>query len=112
MSLELIRSRIASAAFSRRLVEWASESSGDPNGSGASVGRSLSVRGAVGSLPAFLTATVFLESSRPVLCLLPDEDAAAFFGSDLQQILGSDEQVMLLPVSDNRPFDPEHMPDP
>ena len=112
MSLELIRSRIASAAFSRRLVEWASESSGDPNGSGASAGRSLSVRGAVGSLPAFLTATVFLESSRPVLCLLPDEDAAAFFGSDLQQILGSDEQVMLLPVSDNRPFDPEHMPDP
>jgi len=47
-----------------------------------------------------------------VLCLLPDEDAAAFFGSDLQQILGSDEQVILLPVSDNRPYDPEHMPDP
>lgn len=75
-------------------------------------GRSLSIRGAVGSLPAFLTANAFLESSRPVLCLLPDEDAAAFFGSDLQQILGSDEQVILLPVSDNRSFDPEHMPDP
>lgn len=80
--------------------------------SGAHSGRSLSVRGAVGSLPAFLTATTFLDSSRPMLCLLPDEDAAAFFGSDLQQILGSDEQVILLPVSDNRPFDPEHMPDP
>lgn len=47
-----------------------------------------------------------------MLCLLPDDDAAAFFGSDLQQILGSDEQVILMPVSDNRPFDPEHMPDP
>jgi transcription-repair coupling factor (superfamily II helicase) len=66
----------------------------------------------VGSLPSFLVANLFLEASRPLLCLLPDEDDAAFFGSDLQQILGSDEQVILLPVSDNRPFDPEHMPDP
>ncbi len=75
-------------------------------------GRSVSIRGAVGSLPAFLAANAFLESSRPMLCLLPDDDAAAFFGSDLQQILGSDDNVILLPVSDNRPFDPEHMPDP
>lgn len=112
MSLELIRSRIASAVFSQRLVEWASARAGDPSGRAVSAGRSLSVRGAVGSLPAFLTATVFLETSRPVLCLLPDEDTAAFFGSDLQQILSSDEKVILLPVSDNRPFDPEHMPDP
>ena len=114
VSLELIRSRIASADFSQRLHDWATGNGGS-NGRGTSgsvAGRSLSIRGAVGSLPSFLTANVFLDTSRPLLCLLPDEDAAAFFGSDLQQILGSDEQVILLPVSDNRPFDPEHMPDP
>ncbi|MDA0379055.1 MAG: transcription-repair coupling factor, partial [Bacteroidetes bacterium] len=77
-----------------------------------SAGRSVSLRGAVGSLPAFLVAQTFLEARRPTLCLLPDEDTAAFFGSDLQQILGSDDDVLLLPLSDNRPFDPEHMPDP
>ncbi len=114
MSLELIRSRIASATFSRRLHEWAADNGGsnERDTSAAHAGRSLSVRGAVGSLPSFLVANLFLEASRPLLCLLPDEDDAAFFGSDLQQILGSDEQVILLPVSDNRPFDPEHMPDP
>lgn len=120
VSLDLIRSSIASASFSRRLVEWAAPSGARPKGKrtssshsgAASAGRSLSIRGAVGSLPAFLTAITFEKASRPILCLLPDEDAAAFFGSDLQQILGSDEQVILLPVSDNRPFDPEHMPDP
>jgi transcription-repair coupling factor (superfamily II helicase) len=112
LSLELIRTSIASAAFSRQLSDWAARSEGRPAGRGLSAGRSVSLRGAVGSLPAFLVAQTFLDTGRPVLCLLPDEDAAAFFGSDLQQILGSDEQVLLLPLSDNRPFDPEHMPDP
>ena len=117
MSLELIRTSLASASFSRQLTDWVAVPDGHPDGRGTSVdkrtaGRSVSLRGAVGSLSAFLTVQAFLDSKRPMLCLLPDEDAAAFFGSDLQQILGSDDRVLLLPVSDNRPFDPEHMPDP
>lgn len=70
------------------------------------------MRGAAGSIPSFLTAAVHTSAVRPIVCLLPDDDAAAFFCSDLQQILGTEDGVLLLPVSDNRPFDPEHMPDP
>ncbi len=72
----------------------------------------MSVRGAAGSLPAFLTALAHERAKRPLLCVLEDPDSAAFFCSDLQQIIGSEDSVVLLPPSDNRPFDSEHVPDP
>ncbi len=107
LSLELIQSGIRPAPFTKQLIDWASFSS-----SQTGAGRSVSVRGAAGSLPSFLTAAVHSHAKRPIVCLLPDDDSAAFLCSDLQQILGTEDGVLLLPVSDNRPFDPEHMPDP
>lgn len=87
------------------------------NQSGASersvgIGEHVSIRGAAGSLPSFITAAGFEATQTPLLCVLEDADAAAFFCSDLQQILGSDENVLLLPASDSRPFDKEHAQDP
>ena len=46
------------------------------------------------------------------MCLLPDHDRAAYLHSDLQQVLRGDELVHLLPPSDHRPFDPDHVADP
>lgn len=108
VSLEALRHLIAPASFSKQLVKWA----GEAPTTDAIEGTHVSVRGAVGSLPAFLSAEVFQKTGRPLICVLADSDSAAFFGSDLQQILGSDQQVLLLPPSDNRPFDSEHIPDP
>ncbi len=108
MSLEALRQLISPASFSKQLIAWA----GEAPTTDAVGGTHVSVRGAVGSLPAFLTVEVFQRTDRPLICVLADPDGAAFFGSDLQQILGSDEQVLLLPPSDNRPFDSEHIPDP
>jgi len=107
LSLEALHHSIAASSFSRELVDWCSRS-----GNEGGAGESVSVRGAIGSLPAFLTASIYKDVGRPLICLFPDSDSAAFFCSDLQQVLGSDEDVLLLPKSDNRPFDPEHVPDP
>jgi len=107
VSLEALHHQITTAPFSEELIRWCSNPRHE-----ASAGEHISIRGAAGSLPAFLTASVFKETKRPLICLLPDSDSAAFFCSDLQQILASDEDVILLPQSDNRPFDPDHVADP
>ena len=106
MSLSPIYQTISSASFSKQLAEW-----GNRVRHGGE-GEHLSVRGAAGSLPAFLTAHLHDKTKRPLLCVLEDPDGAAFFCSDLQQVLGTEDSVLLLPSSDNRPFDPEHVPDP
>jgi transcription-repair coupling factor (superfamily II helicase) len=122
VSLSSIYQTISKASFALDLSKWvarlgapASPENSTRNQASAHplvLGEQLCVRGAAGSLPAFLTAHVYEKASRPMLCVLEDADSAAFFCSDLQQIFGSDEQVILLPASDGRPFDPGHVPDP
>jgi len=75
-------------------------------------GRSARLRDVAGSLPAFVAAHIGGRHERPVLVILEDADRAAWFASDAEQILASEEGVLLLPPSDNRPFDPEHVPSP
>lgn len=65
-----------------------------------------------GSLPAFLIARLSECTSAPILCVLEDTERAAYFHSDLQQILKREHDVLLFPPSDRRPFDPEHVADP
>ncbi|NQV72836.1 hypothetical protein HQ496_06920, partial [bacterium] len=122
MSLSSIYQSISKASFGLDLSKWVARlgAPAKPEDStrkqataySLALGEQLSVRGAAGSLPAFLTAHIYEEASRPILCVLEDADSAAFFCSDLQQIFGSDEQVILLPASDSRPFDAGHVPDP
>jgi transcription-repair coupling factor (superfamily II helicase) len=107
VSLSAIHQVISSSSFSKQLAEWVRT-----HPTGGAVGDHLSVRGAAGSLPVFLCAQVHAVSGKPLLCVLEDGDAAAFFCSDLQQVIGSDENIFLLPASDSRPFDPEHVSDP
>ncbi|NNE69453.1 MAG: transcription-repair coupling factor [Rhodothermales bacterium] len=71
----------------------------------------LELRRAAGSSAAFLLADL-VECGTNILCVLPDPDAAAYLESDLQQVLRGDSHVQLLPPSDHRPFDPEHVADP
>ncbi|MDA1027779.1 MAG: transcription-repair coupling factor [Bacteroidetes bacterium] len=135
MSLSSIHQAIATASFSKKLAEWVrrhpptnggetgelppsrehgSASNGEKlvNQAPHLPGEHLSIRGAAGSLPVFLCAQVHEVADRPLLCVLEDGDAAAFFCSDLQQVVGSDENIFLLPPSDSRPFDSEHVSDP
>ena len=115
MSLSLIHESISKTESAKALSDWVSRLRNEGishTEHSLTEGEQLSIRGAAGSIPAFLTVHVFEHSKRSVLCVLEDADAAAFFCSDIQQIIGGDENVLLLPASDSRPFDPEHVPDP
>jgi transcription-repair coupling factor (superfamily II helicase) len=71
----------------------------------------IEISGAAGSSIAFLVGDL-VESGHCLLCLLPEHDLAAYLQSDLQQVLRGDERVLLLPPTDHRPFDPDHVADP
>ncbi|MEQ9105107.1 MAG: transcription-repair coupling factor [Rhodothermales bacterium] len=73
---------------------------------------SVSVRGAAGSLPAFLAAHIGERLKRPVLVILEEPDDAAYFCSDVRQVLAREEGVLLFPPPDKRSGDAGHMPDP
>ncbi len=72
----------------------------------------VSVRGLSGSLHAFIAAALSRSEEAPILCLLDSAETASFFHSDLQQVLRSDEGILLFPPSDRNPYDPEHVTDP
>ncbi|MFT4603746.1 MAG: transcription-repair coupling factor (superfamily II helicase), partial [Rhodothermales bacterium] len=102
MSLRTAYDRIRESPAAGRLVAWGRGDAGDGT---------LEIQTAAGSSLAFLLAHL-VESGKSLLCLLPDHDQAAYLQSDFQQILKGDDRVQLLPPSDHRPFDPEHVADP
>lgn len=102
MSLRSVYDLIRESPAAGRLRAWAA--SGDD-------ASTLEIRRAAGSSAAFLLADL-VESGSNLLCILPDPDSAAYLESDLQQVLRGDSMVQLLPPSDHRPFDPEHVADP
>jgi transcription-repair coupling factor (superfamily II helicase) len=65
--------------------------------------------GAPGSLRSFLIAALSATCA-PIVCLTETAEEAAYLKSDLDQILG-DEASLLLPPTDHRPYDPEHVED-
>ncbi len=83
----------------------------------ASAPAALRLEGTSGSLPAFvihhvLRARAEEKSGAPLLCLMPDEDAAAYLQSDLEQLAGTDERVLRFPATGRTPYDAEQMTDP
>jgi transcription-repair coupling factor (superfamily II helicase) len=80
-------------------------------------GGALRVKGAAGSLPAFLLADVAdarqqaKQKRGPMLCLLPDTDAAAYLRSDLEQLLGGDAPLLFFPPTGRKPYDRERVAD-
>jgi transcription-repair coupling factor (superfamily II helicase) len=74
--------------------------------------RSLYIYGAVGSLPAFITASVRSKSSLPIVCLVPDEETASYLTSDLEQVAADTLTVSRFPATGLKPYDHEQVPDP
>ena len=74
-------------------------------------GRSLTIRGAVGSLPAFAITYLLTKEQGPTLVLTAEADSAEYVRSDLEQILGSDNDVLLFPPTGRIPYDPNQLQD-
>ena len=78
---------------------------------GEVVPKPLAIRGAAGSLPAFLLHHLQREAGVPVLCVTPDEDAAAYLASDLEQLPRPLHPPVRFPASGRKPYDVEQIPD-
>jgi len=106
VSLSTIANRIETTSAVTRLRAWTAEAQ---RGNRAPV---LHVKGAAGSLPAFLLYHLHREPGAPLCCLVPDEDAAAYLQSDLEQLLNDPEDTLLrVPATQKKPYDPEQMSD-
>ena len=76
----------------------------------------LQVRGASGSIPAFLLDALRRDPSPPLLCLMPDEDAAAYLHADLEQLTGASDDadtshLLRFPATQRKPYDDEQITD-
>jgi transcription-repair coupling factor (superfamily II helicase) len=101
VSFKDIRARIASLEEVGHLQKWATA---------GAAGDRIAVKGAVGSLPAFLLSQLPADQ-RTIVCLVPTPETAAYLTSDLEQILGPD-LVVPFPPTGQKPFDPEQVKDP
>jgi transcription-repair coupling factor (superfamily II helicase) len=102
VSLSSIANRIETTSAVTRLRAWTAEAQ---RGDHTPV---LQVKGAAGSLPAFLLYHLHREPAPPLCCLVPDEDAAAYLQSDLEQLLSDPEEALLrVPATQKKPYDSE-----
>lgn len=63
----------------------------------------IAIKGLIGSADAFILATAYTAFPKPFVCILPDEEEAAYFLGDLEHIL--EHEVYFLPASYRKPFD-------
>jgi transcription-repair coupling factor (superfamily II helicase) len=87
VSLQPIAERVASAAFTDCLRTWVDHALSTTDEEAARA--ALHVKGAAGSLPAFLLHQATQDADAPLLCVMPDEDAAAYLVSDLEVLFGA-----------------------
>ena len=106
MSLSAIAQRIETTPAVSRLRSWVDEAR-DADDSPV-----LHVKGGAGSVPAFLLYHVHTSPGAPLCCLVPDEDAAAYLQSDLEQLVSDpEEEVLRVPATQQKPYDPEQITD-
>ena len=106
MSLSSIAQRIETTAAVSRLRSWVDDAQA------ATEAPALHVTGAAGSVPAFLLYYVHTSPGAPLCILVPDEDAAAYLQSDLEQLVDdSEEQVLRVPATKRPPYDPDQITD-
>ena len=99
--LSVIYERISACDFCSRIVAWSHAASrANPH--------AMQLKGAPGSLPAFIAHHLARKTRRPVACILPDAEAAAYLHSDLEQLTSS---VLLFPPSGQNPYDQERIAD-
>jgi transcription-repair coupling factor (superfamily II helicase) len=107
VALSPIADRIGRSPAAERLRRWAERAADTPERAPV-----LHVRSASGSLPAFLLADAYDAASAPLVCLVPDEDAAAYLHADLEQLLGGDadgSSLLRFPATQRNPYDSEQM---
>ncbi|GIV58799.1 MAG: transcription-repair-coupling factor [Rhodothermaceae bacterium] len=103
MSLRPLADRLATAPLFDAVRAWRrARTPGAPPAT-------LQVRGLAGSLPAFLLD--HLRHDGPLLCLLDTPEAAAYLHSDLQQIAGDTDALLLFPPTGHKPYDDEQITD-
>ena len=105
VSLSAIYQRLATSDFCEAVVAWSRAAE-------AAYPASLELKGAVGSIPAFVLYGLMQQTDRPLACILPDADAAAYLHSDLEQLHEKPEDLLLFPPSGQKPYDQEQIADP
>jgi len=106
VSLSSIASRIETTAAVSRLRNWVDDALTKDEPS------ALHVTGAAGSIPAFLLYHLHCDPGAPLCILVPDEDAAAYLQSDLEQLVSDpDGAILRVPSTQKTPYDPEQMTD-
>ncbi len=105
MALQEIYRQIAQAPLLDEVRTWIEQHEGNAP-------QALRLRGAAGSLPAFVLHHLRQETSAPLLCLMPDEDAAAYLFSDLDQLAdGAGKELLHFPATGRTPYDEEEITD-
>ncbi|MBL7892762.1 MAG: transcription-repair coupling factor [Bacteroidia bacterium] len=62
------------------------------------------LKGLVGSFPSFVLTTVAAQLKKVHLCVLPDQEGAAYFLNDLENLLGK-SSVLFFPSSGRKPYE-------
>ncbi|WP_028567142.1 transcription-repair coupling factor [Salisaeta longa] len=99
MSLSDLQTSVAQTRGVQRAIDWAKARTD---------ALCLDVTNAAGSLPAFVLSRLG-RTRRPVVCLMPDEDAAAYLQSDLEQLAPAAAAVRRFPATHRAPYDDERI---
>ncbi len=105
MSLTPIAERLEQAPFVDAVRAWSREAVATDDAS------TLHVKGAAGSIPAFLLHHLKRDTDTPLACVMPDEDAAAYLLADLDQLTPEALPVIRFPATGRTPYDPEQITD-
>ncbi len=74
-------------------------------------GAALRLDGTVGSIPAFLLSHLHQKLATPLLCLVEQDDNAAYLRSDLEQVGVPPETILYIPPTGAKPYDTEQVAD-
>jgi len=107
VSLPSIAERIGGSDTAHTLRDWADAALQSHASDGTCL--VLQVKNASGSLPAFFLTDIQSRAGS-MLCLMPDEDAAAYLQADLEQLAG-ETPVLRFPATQRKPYDTEQMTD-
>ncbi|WP_245850287.1 transcription-repair coupling factor [Longimonas halophila] len=65
----------------------------------------LKIKRAAGSFSALLLHALRSDPGRPLCCVVPTEDQAAYVQSDLEHLAGSDRRIVRFPATHRTPYD-------
>lgn len=105
MALKLIYQRLATFDGFADVARWSSPAASDSPSS-------LHIKGLAGSTSSFLVRRVADDAAVPIVCITPDEEAAAHLHGDLGPLFAEESRLVRLPATGHKPYDDEQMDDP